>query len=192
MISVRKMIRRINLFIFYRVLRANDTPHRLALGLAISIFVAWTPTMGLQMLIALALALLLRANARVTIPIVWISNPLTMLVIYMPNYWLGRAILNLFTHRPKVDYEKLAEFMRYLYNPFRIISQINDREFWTELGQFLLSVSLELWIGSIIIGLFLSIVTYVASYKTIVWYRTNHPSARRWVARLLKIRRQKL
>ena len=44
--------------------------------------------------------------------------------------------------------------------------------------QFLFNVSVELWLGSIIIGLLVGGFSYLVSYKMIYWYRTNHPNAR--------------
>ncbi|HKI70697.1 MAG TPA: DUF2062 domain-containing protein, partial [Verrucomicrobiae bacterium] len=87
------MTRRIERFFVYRVLHVDDTPHRIALGVAVGIFVAWTPTVGFQMILTIILATLLRANKLVGIPFVWISNPFTLGVIYYPNYLLGKFIL---------------------------------------------------------------------------------------------------
>ena len=49
-------------FVVYGVLHADDTPHRIALGVAIGIFVTFTPTLGFQMILVAVIATLLRAN----------------------------------------------------------------------------------------------------------------------------------
>lgn len=72
-----------------QVLHLEDSPHRLALGFAVGIFVAWTPTIGLQMLLAALLTWLCRANKLIAIAVVWISNPYTALPIYWFNYLVG-------------------------------------------------------------------------------------------------------
>ena len=59
---------------------------------AIGIFCAYMP-MPLEMLLAALLAILFRANLPISILLVWISNPLTWVVIYTPPYLLGLAIL---------------------------------------------------------------------------------------------------
>ncbi len=96
-------------FFIYRVLHVDDTPHRIALGVAVGIFVAWTPTFGLQMILTVLLATLLRGNKLVGLPFVWISNPVTAWPIYFKmNYPLGKAILR----SPKIDLDRLRELFR--------------------------------------------------------------------------------
>ena len=70
-------------FIVHRVLHADDTPHRIALGVAAGLFIGLTPTVGFQMVLAVALAAALRANKVVCIPMVWITNPFTIIPIYI-------------------------------------------------------------------------------------------------------------
>jgi len=64
-----------------------------------------------------------------------------------------------------------------------------DVELWRDLGQLLWNVGTDLWVGSVIIGLFLAIATYIASYKFIVWYRTHTPRGRLHVLRMLRKRK---
>ena len=52
------------------------------------------------LLLTIALAWLLRANKLVGVPFVWISNPLTMGLIYLPNFWLGRWLLRAHYKKP--------------------------------------------------------------------------------------------
>ena len=82
---LRFLANKIKRFFIYRVLGLNDTPHRIALGLAIGIFVTWTPTIGFQMVLTVVLSTLFRANKFVGVPFVWISNPLTVVAIYGPT-----------------------------------------------------------------------------------------------------------
>jgi len=65
-----------------RVLQVHDTPHRIGLGVATGIFVAWTPTVGFQMALTVALAWLVGANKVVGVPFVWISCPPTYFATY--------------------------------------------------------------------------------------------------------------
>ena len=89
----RAVYRRIRFFIVHRILHTDDTPSRIARGVAIGVFIAWLPLIGLQMLLVLGLSIIFRANKVVGLPIVWISNPFTLGPIYYPSYLLGSAML---------------------------------------------------------------------------------------------------
>ena len=58
---------------------------------AIGLFCAYLP-MPMEMVPAALLAIIARGNLPVSIMLVWISNPLTWIVLYTPPYLLGLAI----------------------------------------------------------------------------------------------------
>jgi len=177
MISIRQIIRQIERFIIFRILHANDTPHRLALGIALGFFIAWTPTIGFQMVLVLLLAPLIGGNGRVALPIVWITNPLTMLPIYWSNYWIGYKLLTLVIPRESRSFESIKQVILDIYNLPSSIGQ----DFWPRLGHQIVQIatlSFELWLGSIIIGSVLGVISYFISYKVIVWYRAHSPLAK--------------
>ena len=188
--SKRSIIKKIEHFVVHQILHADDSPHRLALGVALGFFVAWTPTIGFQMIIVILLATALRANNRVGIPIVWVSNPLTLIPIYLPNYWLGHHLLNLFLDRPSPDYSYIKQVLFDLFQFKNFFTHFYQASFWRDMWDLLLNISMDLWIGSLIMGLFLGTLSYIISYKLIVWYRTHHPRGRRIFA-LLQRRRQR-
>ena len=88
----RPLMRRIRNFLVHDVLHADDPPHRLALGIAIGMFVAFSPTFGVQMALVVLLAWLLKANKLVGTPVVWITNPATAMPIYYACYLVGVAL----------------------------------------------------------------------------------------------------
>ena len=63
-----------------------------SLGAAVGLFFCYWP-IPLQTVLALVCAILIRANLPISIALVWISNPLTMLPMYTPAYMLGSWIL---------------------------------------------------------------------------------------------------
>lgn len=65
----------------------------LARGVAIGLFVALTPTVGLQTLLMLAFCLLLRGNFPLAFAVSWISNPITLAPLYLGYYLLGERVL---------------------------------------------------------------------------------------------------
>ncbi len=58
-------------------------------GLAVGIFIALTPTIGVQMILSIMVAYFLRVNIPSAIAACWITNPLTAPVIYPLQYKLG-------------------------------------------------------------------------------------------------------
>jgi len=188
MIPVFKIIRQIERFIVYRILHVDDTPHRLALGIGLGIFIAWTPTIGVQMVLVLLLATICRANRPVGIPVVWISNPLTAAPIYYINYRLGGYLLGLFGDRVTMEYGQLKEMLYGFHSFTHILINLFSTEFWYELLRLFLNISADLWIGSLILALFLGLISYIISYKVIVWYRTHSPRGRRFFARIQRHR----
>ena len=75
------------------VLALDDSPHAIALGTAIGIFIGLTPTVGIQTVLVLALVILSRPfvyfNATAAMLSTYISNPLTMVPLYYFWYRLG-------------------------------------------------------------------------------------------------------
>jgi uncharacterized protein (DUF2062 family) len=64
------------------ILSLDDTPHQIALGAAIGMFIAMTPTIGIQMALVMLVALLTRPffhfNRVAALVMVYLSNPITM------------------------------------------------------------------------------------------------------------------
>ena len=147
-------------FVFHTVLHADDPPHKLALGIAIGVFVTFTPTIGLQMILVLIFAAIFRANKRVGLPIVWISNPATFVPIYYPCYWIGRVILG-------------AENIPWWKNVTP-----PDPGWWATVVFYwdkTMAIAAPLWLGCLIVATVLAVPSYFFSYFGVRAYRL-----RRW------------
>lgn len=76
------------------VLSLDDTPHSIALGTSIGMFIGLTPTPGLQMLLVLgtyyACSRLFRFNLPAGLAAVYVSNPLTAVPLAWAGYVIGR------------------------------------------------------------------------------------------------------
>src|SRR5437867_5606952 len=92
---------------FRAILMLDDTPHSIALGTAIGLFIAWTPTVGIHMILVVALALLLRANKVAGLIAVYISNPITLVPMYWIEYKLGAVVVD-----KHITYEDVREALR--------------------------------------------------------------------------------
>lgn len=65
-----------------------------ARGVAIGLFVALTPTVGVQTLLMLGACLLARANFPVAFGVSWISNPVTLAPLYFGYHQLGERLFS--------------------------------------------------------------------------------------------------
>ncbi|MBN1865840.1 DUF2062 domain-containing protein [Candidatus Sumerlaeota bacterium] len=78
------------------LLRAHLWVHdrrAIAGGLALGLFVAFTPTFPAQMLLAALGAIYFRVNLPVALTACWVTNPLTLGPVYLASWRLGRFIL---------------------------------------------------------------------------------------------------
>ncbi len=78
-----------------RFLRIRATPDDIAKGFALGVFIGMSPTFGLQMILAILLAMLLKENKIAAAIGVWITNPITAPLIYALEYETGRLLLGM-------------------------------------------------------------------------------------------------
>ena len=80
------------------LLALDDTPHAIALGTAIGMFVGMTPTVGLQMFLVIGIAAATRPlfhfNRVAGLITVYISNPLTIVPLYAAFYYVGTMLVD--------------------------------------------------------------------------------------------------
>lgn len=162
----RYLGKKIKDFFIYRVLHVDDTPHRIALSVAIGIFVTWTPTIGLQMILTVILCALCRANKAVGVPFVWISNPLTIVPIYYPNYVVGCWLLG----GDYGGFDFIATLTRQVSGGgwWATVTA-----WWTNMAEAFWHVFWPLWVGSVVVGLVLGGLTYPLIYWGVVRYREH-------------------
>ncbi len=154
----RLLKRRVRRFVFHTILHADDPPHRLAMGLAIGMFITFTPTVGFQMALVVFFAWLLRANKVVGLPLVWISNPATIVPIFYVCYRIGRLVLL----QDGVE----SGWWDEIGHP--------AGPWWSQAGfywQRFMEVAAPLWVGSLVVAALVGYATYYISYYAIYGYR---------------------
>jgi len=159
------------------LLHLDDSPHRIALGVAVGAFVAFTPTWGIQMLLVVALAWLVGANKVAGLPMPWIiTNPFTNVPVYSFCYWIGYLM---------VGGPGPGEFTARLKD----LLQAEDG-WWSsvrQMGTLAWDVAVPLWVGTVVVGLAGGAVCYVIFYYAIRSYRRRyghhpHRAAAEWSA----------
>jgi len=128
------------------VLRTNDSPRSLAMGVIMGLWVSLTPTVGIQMTIVVILGTLMRANRIVAVAMTWISNPVTFVPMYYGYYKLGLWI----TGRQGITYSEIDELVR-----------VNEsRSSWDVIVEAFEVLGTPLWIGSLVIATLIAIPAY--------------------------------
>ena len=153
--------RRVRRFVLQRVLHADDTPHQIALGVGLATIVAFLPLVGFQTIIAIGVAAACRANKAVCVPIVWITNPLTLWPIYYACFLLGRTVLPATNATTEAQIRQLGEVEVSLLAP----------ESWKQVFHLLYGLGIELWVGCLIVGVVFGGLGYLATRWGVVRYR---------------------
>jgi uncharacterized protein len=71
----------------------DESPARLAAALAVGAFIGYTPFWGVQMVLALILATLLRLNRTVTVAGTWLNLPWTAPLVYAAALRIGHVVV---------------------------------------------------------------------------------------------------
>ena len=163
-------------FVKFRILHVDDSPQRMARGVAAGFFVAYLPFIGLHLLLAFLLAQLIRANKVLALIAVWICNPLTFVLIYYPCYRLGRFVLPFFHQKPKVEPEQIQTLLDETFSLNYILANLFTADYWRQVGSVCTTIGLETLIGGIILGAIIAKIGYWVSYYFIIGYRTRKHS----------------
>ena len=132
------------------VLRRDDPPSRLALGLAVGVFISCTPFYGLQTLLSLAVATVFRLNKAATVAGAWLNLPWFAPFVY----GLALHIGGLMVPDPQgLDAAAVAELLR-------TSSSLSA----TNVIHLLRDVSTALLIGSAVVGGVAGVTTYLVAF----------------------------
>lgn len=139
------------------IIKLRSSPKAIAGGLGLGTFIAFTPTMGVQLLLAVVVATFLNLNRPAAMIPVWITNPITVAPIYTFNYWLGCRIW---------DGPPLSEVTGLFLDIGKTMASLN---IWDIQEQILAvlhmgkDVLIPLLLGSLVIGAITGGIVYVFS-----------------------------
>lgn len=158
---------------FVRLLMSSRSrPEAIALGFSIGLVVGFLPLIGLQMALAALLAALLKANPAIAMIPVWVTNPATIMPIYLFCYRIG----TLWVDGPAEGrvQAQLALIFRKLdrHALYDIPSQLRD---WALIGR---DIFLPLLIGGSLVGLLAGLAAYPVMLRVVRRYRLRRERAR--------------
>lgn len=148
------------------ILMLDDTPHSIALGTAIGMFFGMTPTVGIQMILVLSFAFVVRPffkfNKMAGVLTVYVTNPLTVVPIYWACYKIGTYFV-----AGHVTYEKFAGILEY-----------KGYEEWSRTVRSLVfDVGAPLLVGSLLVATVSALLTYPAMIWLIRQVRNRQAEA---------------
>ena len=164
-------------FIKTRILHIDDSPDRIARGIAIGLFTAYLPLFGLHIILALLLAAILRANKVMAILFVWVSNPFTAAFIYYPCYKVGRLFMGFFKYEQEISPDQVTEMLN-IFSVHVVITQLFTAEFWRQVATVFTVIGLETLVGGILIGLVVAKIGYWTALNIINRYRKRKSDRR--------------
>ncbi len=91
------------------------------MGVSIGLFVAFLPTIGFQMGLALVIAWMFNASRPAAIASVWVTNPITMGPLYAMAYFIGRPFW--YAH-PEISFTELSTTIHGSENSFFTVSSV--------------------------------------------------------------------
>ena len=142
--------------IFRAILMLDDTPHSIALGTAIGLFIAWTPTVGIHMILVVAFTFALRANRLAALIAVYVSNPVTIIPMYWLEYKLGAFSLD----------------QQLTYNDF--VENLGDHSWaglWHAFRWLCVDLAGPMWLGGLALGLANAVPGFFATRWAVVRFR---------------------
>jgi uncharacterized protein (DUF2062 family) len=139
---------------YERFLKIRGTPREIGLGFALGVFLAFSPTMGAQMAIAVFVAALLKWNKLSAAVGVWVSNPLTAPLLYTLTYLTGAWILQIGNKPPSATA---------LESPSAFITLLQKTP----------DILYALLLGGVILGLPAAMAGYLFAYTAVKKYQDD-------------------
>lgn len=136
--------------LWYKLVTLKSSPRKIALGFALGVFIAHTPTLGLQTVLALSLAALLKVNPVSATLGVYVSNPFSYALCFRVGAWMVGM------------------------SPGDGLELTGDGFFWAvlALGRTGLTWMWVEFVGALIVGTLTAIIAYFAALFATVRYRS--------------------
>lgn len=151
-----KNIKRASKYWYWRVVRQSGTPESAAMGMAIGMFIGFIVPVGGQIILAVALAYLFKANKFLAILGTCNSNNFTIPVLYPLQCYVGGIVLG----NPVSMHVIKGEITTFINNP--------SWQVLLELGEHIL---VPFFIGGAIFGIAAGLLSYYITLGLVTQYR---------------------
>ncbi len=138
-------------YVFHRLIRLDDGPQAIAVGMACGAFSSASPLIGTHFITAAVLALIFRGNVIASTIGTWAGNPLSFPFIWLFTFQIGQVILG----REVTDETPYPSFTMLWNAPDNLFDQL----------------LYPMIIGAVPIGSFLALFTYFPSLWLVRGYK---------------------
>jgi uncharacterized protein (DUF2062 family) len=135
------------------LLHLDDPPGKIALALAVGVFISCTPFLGLQTILAILVSTVFPLNRAATVTGVWINLPWFAPFVYGAALKIGAVLI------PDPDGARDA-WLRY-------VIEYPGRVSWRQMLALFQEISLPLLVGTLVIGVVAGLATYVVALGVI-------------------------
>lgn len=165
-------------YLEFKILHIQDTPSSIAMGVAIGLFIAPNPLLGLHIVIILLLCVLFRANKFSAIVSTSISNFLTIIPILYADYVVGYRLYDIFSSKQALSKSEIIGLFKKTFTEGYTFSAFWNGEYWHRFVGLFKAVGPELCLGSLLLGFLAAAAGYVVCYILIKNHRANSPHRR--------------
>lgn len=164
-------------YVYHRLRRLPDPPHRIARGIAAGMFISFTPLFGAHIPVAMLVAWMARGNVIAAMLATLIGNPLTFPLIaavcLTTGHWIiggeGHMGLHTVTHAFKMTGEELWWNLEALFGP--------REAHWDQTAFFWHEIFLPYALGGVIWGGLVASVCYMLANRAVDAYQRRRSRA---------------
>lgn len=173
-------------YLWHRLSRLPDQPHRIARGVAVGVFLSFSPLHGFHFIVAALICLMIRGNVLAAFIGTFAGNPLTTPFIALSCVGLGRTILGLPGEMsPQFIFREFANATAETWH--NIVSAVGPGPTrWTGLAEFYNEIFVPYAVGGLVLG---GIAGTIAYYLTIpIVHRYHARRAKKMEKRIARVR----
>jgi len=159
-------------YIGHRIKRLPDTPHKIALGFAVGVFVSFSPLFGMHFLVAAVIAMAVRGNVLASLMGTFFGNPITFPFIATISYRTGQLFLDASATDGSFYGIKTAIVDGFVGTWQSVLSIVGLSEpAWGQVEHFFGAVFLPYLIGGLIPGLICGLACYLLARPLVAAYQ---------------------
>ena len=162
-----------------RIILSHHSPHAVAAGVSLGIFIAMLPLYGVQMVLSALLATLFRFNRPAAVLTVWVSNPMTIPFLLWISYEVGTFSMTL-------SFDPSPETARRFKVVGAVIEQFKWAHFFSWMGDVaraLFGLGTNVLVPTLVGCLMMGVISASATYPVCYWLVNRYRKLRERRAR---------